>query len=208
MFVVGRQAGVTTIGELVAAARMRTREFTFGSSGLGTGSHLGVEEFNRKAGIQAVHVPAGSTDAIADSIQNTVAGRTTYAMWPISLTLPHIRDGGLLALAVSTARRSSLLPEVPTVVEAGIAGYDFPIWYGIWTPAGTPAAVVESLARSIAHVLADPHVRESLAEHGAEPMRMTPVEFEALVRSERDRAAPAHESRRVLRDRLVSRTRM
>lgn len=189
VFVVGEQAGVSTIDELIAAANTRPGGLTFGSSGMGTGSHLGVEEFNLKAGIRAVHVPAGPADAIADSIANTIAGRTSYAMWPIYLALPQILEGSLVALAVSGARRSRQLPLVPTVAEAGVSGYDFPIWYGMWTPAGTPPNVVAKLAQDVASVLTEPDLREELAEHGAEPMSMTQPEFGAFVLSESDSAA-------------------
>ena len=140
VLVAGKPAGVTTVGELIAAAKAKPGELKFGSTGVGTGTHLGVEKFNLAAGIKAVHVPPRPTDAIADVIANTIAGRTTYMMAPISLALSPIRDGKLVALGVSTARRSTLLPEVPTIAEAGVAGFDFPIWYGIWAPAGTPAA--------------------------------------------------------------------
>jgi tripartite-type tricarboxylate transporter receptor subunit TctC len=189
VFVVGKQVGVSTIDELIAAANATPGGLTFGSSGMGTGSHLGVEKFNLEAGIRAAHVPAGPADAIADSIANTVAGRTTYAMWPVYLALPQILDGSLVGLAVSGTLRSPQLPQVPTVAEAGVAGYDFPIWYGMWTPAGTAPEVVAKLAQDIASVLAEPDLREELAEHGAEPMNMTQPEFEAFVWSERDSAA-------------------
>jgi len=90
-------------------------------------------------------VPARPADSNADTIANAITGHTTYYMAPISLALPQIRDGKLIALGVSTARRSSLLPEVPTIAEAGVAGFDFPIWYGLWAPAGTPAGVIDNL---------------------------------------------------------------
>src|SRR3954447_9244318 len=115
VFVVGKQVGVTTIDELIAAANARPGGLTFSSTGMGTGSHIGVEKFNLEAGIRAAHVPAGPADAIADSIAKTVAGRTTYALWPVYLALPRILDGSLVALAVSGTRRSPQLPQVPTV---------------------------------------------------------------------------------------------
>ncbi len=189
LFVVGKRAGITSIRELTAAAKVEPGALTFGSMGIGTGSHLGVEKFNLEAGIKSMHVPAGPTDAIADSIANTVAGRTTYAMWPIPTALPQVREGGLIGLAVSSVRRSRLLPEVPTVAEAGVAGYDFPIWYGIWTPAATPPEVVGRIARDIAHVLAEPDLRDSLASHGGGPMSMTQADFQAFVLRESDHAA-------------------
>lgn len=194
VFVVGKQAGVRSMDEFVSAANAWPGGLTFGSSGPGTGSHLGVEKFNFEAGIKAVHMPAGRADSIADSIANTVSGRTTYAMWPVYLALPQILDGRLVALAVSGTRRSPQLPQVPTAAEAGVTGYDFPIWYGMWTPAGTPTEVVTKLAQDIASVLAEPDLRQELAEHGAEPMSMTQAEFQAFVSSERDSAA------RIMRD--------
>lgn len=189
VFVVGKQARIFTIQELIAQATVRPGELKFGSIGDGTGSHLGVEKFNLQAGVTATHVRAGPDDAIADAIDATVAGRTTYAMWPISLALSHIREGRLVALAVSSARRSRQLPHVPTVAEAGVAGYDFPIWYGIWAPAATPPGVVGRLSHDIATVLADPDTCETLAKHDAEPMHMTQEEFARFVVSESEEAA-------------------
>ena len=156
---------------------------------MGTGSHLGIEKFNLAAGINATHVPARGSDAIADTIANTIAGRTDYALSPIPTTLPHIRAGRLLPLGLSSARRSSALPDVPTVAEAGVPGFDFPIWYGIWAPAQTPAGIVSTLARDIADTLATAELSEWLTQHDADPMRMSPAEFGAFVVSEAKRAA-------------------
>ena len=189
VLVAGKLAGITTVGELVAAAKANPAELKFGSSGLGTGTHLGVEKFNLEAGIKAIHVPARQGDAIADTIANTVAGRTDYLLAPIPLALADIRAGRLRALGVSTKKRSYLLPEVPTIAEAGVAGFDYPIWYGVWVPAGTPAAVVDKLAKDIARVLAAPDVRDALAKHGADPMSMTQPDFAHFVLSESKTAA-------------------
>jgi tripartite-type tricarboxylate transporter receptor subunit TctC len=189
VLVAGKAAGVTTIGQLIAAAKAKPGKLKFGSSGVGTGSHFGIEKFNLATGINAVHVPARPGDAIADTIANTVAGRTDYLLAPIQLALVEIRAGRLRALGVSTKKRSSLLPEVPTIAEAGVAGFDFPIWYGVWTPAGTPAAVVDKLARDIPHALASPDLRDWLMKHGDEPMSMTQPEFARFVLSESESAA-------------------
>jgi tripartite-type tricarboxylate transporter receptor subunit TctC len=188
VLVAGKLAGITTVGELVAAAKAKPAKLKFGSSGLGTGTHLGVEKFNLEVGIKALHVPARQGDAIADTIANTVAGRTDYLLAPIELALPQIRDGKLLALGVSTARRSVLLPEVPTIAEAGVPGFDFPIWYGIWVPADTPAGVVDKLAMDIGRVLAGPDLRDWVAKHGGEPMSMTQPEFARFVLEESENA--------------------
>lgn len=189
VLVAGKAAGVTTIAELIAVAKAKTGKLKFGSSGVGTGSHFGIEKFNLAAGINAVHVPARPGDAIADTIANTVAGRTDYLLAPIQLALIEIRASRLRALGVSTKKRSSLLPEVPTIAEAGVAGFDFPIWYGVWAPDGTPAAVVDKLARDIAHALTSPDLRDWLTKHGDEPMSMTQPEFARFVLSESESAA-------------------
>ena len=189
VLVTGKSSGITTVGELVAAAKAKAGNMRFGSSGIGTGTHLGAEKFNLEAGIKAVHVPARAGNAIADTIANTVAGRTDYQLAPIELALVKIRAGRLRALGVTTKKRSSLLPEVPTIAEAGVSGFDWPIWYGVWVPAGTPAGVVDKLAKDIARTLATPDMRDWLAKHGADPMIMTQPEFARFVLSESEKAA-------------------
>jgi tripartite-type tricarboxylate transporter receptor subunit TctC len=146
-------------------------------------------KFNLSAGIEAVDVPPQPTDAIADIVAGTIEGRTTYLIAPISIVLPHIRDGNLFPLGVTTVRRSTLLPQVPTIAEAGAAGFDFPIWYGIWVPAGTPAGVVDKLSKDIGRVLAGPVLRDWVTKHGGEPMSMTQPEFARFVQAESESAA-------------------
>lgn len=189
VIVAGKLAGIATLRALIAAAKEKPGVLTFASTGVGTATHLGVEEFNQAAGIKAVHIPAVSGEAIADTIAHTVAGRRTYMMAPIERALPDIRSGNLIALGVTTKKRSSLLPEVPTIAEAGVAGFDYPIWYGVWVPTGTPAGVVSKLANDIAHVMAMPDLRDWLAKHGADSMSMTQPEFARFVLSESERAA-------------------
>ena len=189
VLVASGSSGITTVSELIAAAKAKRGELKFGSTGVGTGSHLGVERFNLEAGIKTQHVPAGPSESIANVIANTVAGRTTYMLAPISLALVDIRSGRLHALGVTTKRRSSLLPEVPTISEAAVPGFEHPIWYGVWVPAGTPAGTVEKLAKDIARVLAAPDLRDQLAKDGAEPMSMTQPEFARFVLNESESAA-------------------
>ena len=178
VLVAGKWTGITTIGELIAAVKAKPGNLKFGSAGLGTGTHLGAERFNLDTGIKALHVPG---DTMPQAIADTVAGRTTYMIAPISYAMGDIRTGKLRALGVTTKKRSSLLPEVPTIAEAGVPGFDYPIWYGVWVPAGTPAAVVDKLAKDIARVLAAPELRAWLEEHGAERMSMTQPEFARFV---------------------------
>jgi len=194
VLVAGKSSGITSVGGLIAAAKAKPGELKFGSTGVGTGTHLGIEKFNLEAGIRAAHLPAQPGDAITDVIASAVAGRTTYMMAPIQLALVDIRAGNLRALGVTTMKRSSLLPEVPTISEAGVPGFDHPIWYGVWVPAGTPAGVVEKIAKDIARTLARPDVRDELAQRGADPMSMTQPEFARFVLSESESAAHIIES--------------
>jgi tripartite-type tricarboxylate transporter receptor subunit TctC len=110
-------------------------------------------------------------------------------MSPIQFALAGTRAGKLVALGVTTKKRSSLLPQVPTIAEAGVVGYDFRIWYGVWAPAGTPAKVVDKLATDIAVAMSTPALREWVAEHGADPLRMTQPEFAQFVLSKSESAA-------------------
>lgn len=189
VLVAGKPAGVTTIGELIAAAKAKPNELKFASAGFGSGTHLGIVKFNLEAGITAADVPPQATDAIADVLAGTIAGRTTYMLAPISIAVTPIRDGKLAALGVTTTRRSSLLPWVPTIAEAGVAGYEFPIWYGMWARAGTPAGVINKLAKDIARVLTTPDLRDWIAGHGGEMMSMTQPAFARFVLSESESAA-------------------
>jgi tripartite-type tricarboxylate transporter receptor subunit TctC len=190
VLVASKTAGITTVGELIEAAKTKPGELKFGSAGIGTGTHLGVEKFNLEVGIKAVHVPPQPGDAITEVIATIVAGRrTTYMMVPIPLALADIRADRLRALGVSTNRRSLLLPEVPTIAETGVAGFDYPIWYGVWVPAGTPPGVVDKLANDIARTMRAPDLRDWLAKDGADPMIMTQSEFARFVVSESESAA-------------------
>jgi tripartite-type tricarboxylate transporter receptor subunit TctC len=189
VLVTGKLTGITTVGELVAAAKEKPGQLKFGSTGTGTGTHLAIEKFNLTAGIKAVHVPAQPGDAITETIASAVAGRTDYMLAPIQLALIDIRAGRLRPLGVSAKKRSPLLPEVPTIAEAGVADFDYPIWYGVWTPAGTPAGVVDKLAKDIARALATPDLRDWLVKHGADPMSMSQPEFARFVLSESESAA-------------------
>src|SRR5580693_1361079 len=123
VLVAGKSSGIATVGELIATAKAKPGELRFASTGVGTGTHLGVEKFNLEAGIKAVHVPAKAGDAIADVIADTVAGGATYMMAPIQLALADIRAAKLHALGVTTRSRSHLLPEAPTIAEAGVPGF-------------------------------------------------------------------------------------
>ena len=189
VLVTSKSSGITSVGELIARAKAQPGRLRFGSAGAGSGNYVGIEKFNLEAGIRAVDVPPGRGESIADVIANTVAGRIDYLIAPIPLALGDIRAGRLLAIGVSTKKRSRLLPEVPTIEEAGVPGFDYPIWYGVWVPAGTPTAVVEKLAKDIERAIATADLRDSLAKHGADPMSMTQPEFARFVMKESASAA-------------------
>jgi tripartite-type tricarboxylate transporter receptor subunit TctC len=185
VLVVAPASGYKSVAELIADAKKKPGALSFASAGIGSGTHFNAEKFRLAAGIDVVHVPyKGTPEAMTD----TLAGRVAYFFAPISAALPQLRDGRLLALAVSSARRSSLLPGVPTLAESGLAGFDYNLWVAMFAPAGTPAEVVEQINRDLARVLAEPEVKERLATLGAEPMTMSVAEFDRFLRAEMDDA--------------------
>src|SRR3989475_1562422 len=181
VLVVSPSAGIKSVGELIAMAKQKPGQLNFSSAGTGSGTHINAEKFKLAAGIDVVHIPyKGTPEALTD----TIAGRVTYFFSPISAALPFVRDGKLIALAVSTAKRSSALPNVPTVAEAGLPGFDYSLWVGLFAPAGTPPEVVDKIARDVRTVAQSADVKERFAALGAEPMPMTPAEFKQFVDAE------------------------
>jgi tripartite-type tricarboxylate transporter receptor subunit TctC len=181
VLVVSPSSGIKTVAELIAQAKQKPGQLNFGSAGTGSGTHINAEKFKLAAGIDVVHIPyKGTPEALTD----TIAGRVTYFFSPISAALPFVREGKLVALAVSTAKRSSALPNVPTVAEAGLPGFDYSLWVGMFAPAGTPPEVVEKIARDVRTVAQSADVKERFAALGAEPMPMTSAEFKQFVDSE------------------------
>ena len=186
VLVVSPSTGYKTVADLIAAAKKSPGTLNFGSAGTGSGTHINGEKFRLAAGIDVVHIPyKGTPEAITD----TMTGRVTYFFSPISAALPNIREGKLVALGVSTAKRSSALPNVPTIAESGLPGFDYNLWVGMFAPAGTPADVVDKINADVAKVLQTPDARERLAALGAEAMVMTPAEFRKFMRDEIDDSA-------------------
>ncbi len=181
VLVVAPASGYKTVADLVDDAKKRPGSLNFASAGIGSGTHINGEKFKLSAGIGVVHIPyKGTPEALTD----TIAGRVTYFFSPISAALPFVRDGKLVALAVSTAKRSSALPNVPTVAEAGLPGFDYSLWVGMFAPAGTPTDVVDKIARDVRTVAQSSDVKERFAALGAEQMPMTPSEFKQFVDAE------------------------
>jgi tripartite-type tricarboxylate transporter receptor subunit TctC len=159
------------LGELIAAAKARPGSLSYASAGVGSASHLAVELFRNLSGIDAVHVPyKGSADAIGD----LVSGRVDFSFAPVGSTLALVKDGKARALAVTTAERAALLPDVPTFDEAGVKGYRFDFWYAVFAPAGTPSAVMARLADAFQQALALPDIREKFAAQGVIASRISP----------------------------------
>ena len=181
MVLVVGASGPSSVAELIAAARSRPGQISYGSAGIGSGAHFNSEKFRIAAGIDVLHVPYKGG---AEAIQDTIAGRITFTFNTVTLALPHIREGRLRVLAVSSAQRSALLPGTPTVAESGIPGFEYTFWNGLWAPAATPREVVQRLNTEIDKVFQNREVRERLAVLGAEPMHMAPEEFARFVRDE------------------------
>jgi tripartite-type tricarboxylate transporter receptor subunit TctC len=172
--------GIKTIAEFVAAAKARPGAFTYASAGVGSVTHLTAERFRLSAGFEAIHVPfrgGGFRPEVA-------SGRVDFAFSPIAVAVPDIRDGRLLALAVSSRERASALPDLPTTLEAGYANSDYAMWLGVFMPAKTPRPIVQRLHEETMKALKLPALRERLATLDLEPMPMTSAEFDAFVRDE------------------------
>jgi tripartite-type tricarboxylate transporter receptor subunit TctC len=185
VLVVAPAAGLRSAGELIAAAKARPGALAYGSAGIGSGAHFSAEQFRIAAGIEVLHVPyKGGAEAIND----TAAGRLSFTFNTVTVALPYISDARLVALGVTGAARSSLLPAVPTLAEAALPGFEYTFWNGLWAPAGTPAAVCEQIARELAEIVASAEVHARFARLGAESMAMTPAEFARFVQREIENA--------------------
>jgi tripartite-type tricarboxylate transporter receptor subunit TctC len=187
--------GARSLAQFIATAKARPGQLNWGSAGNGTASHLAGEVFNNAAGITMTHVPYKGP---AEQIQDVLAGRIDLALVPVNAAKAHVDAGRMVAVAVTTQRRSSVV-DAPTVAEGGVAGYEFTPWFGLLAPAGTPRAIVDRLNAQVMAAINQPEVRARLQAQGAEPMQMGAAEFDALVRSEVTRFA------RVFRDAGVQR---
>jgi tripartite-type tricarboxylate transporter receptor subunit TctC len=163
------------------AERGRAGNLTYASAGVGSASHWGAERFRRAAGFAATHVPfRGGPEAITE----VITGRIDFACLGTSSSLPFVRDGKLVALAVTTRQRSASLPDVPTTLEAGFPDSDYTFWNGFLGPAQTPKPIIERLHHEIAKILEQPSIKEKLSIQGVEPFAMSPGAFDALIRRE------------------------
>jgi tripartite-type tricarboxylate transporter receptor subunit TctC len=182
VLVVRAQAPFNSIADLMSAARAKPGALSYGSTGIGGGNHLAGELFALAALAQLTHVPyKGSAPALADLL----GGQISFMFDTVITSVPHIHSGKLRAFAVSSAKRASSLPEVPTLQEAGIKGFDISQWQGVLAPAGTPRAIVERLNAQIVKAMHAPDVHQRIAVQGGnEIVTGTPEEFSALIKKE------------------------
>jgi tripartite-type tricarboxylate transporter receptor subunit TctC len=170
----------SSVKELIALAREKS--LSAGSSGIGATGHLSIELFNLMAGVKLVHVPyKGGGPAMSD----LVGGQVNLIFATTASAIPHLKSGRIKGIAVTTAKRSSLLPDLPTISEAGLDGFDANNWYGLVVPAKTPRAIIDQLNAEVTKVLAMPEVKTTLFNQGLDPAPGTPEQFGAYIRSER-----------------------
>jgi len=181
LLVINPNVPAKNVAELVALMKANPGKYTFASSGNGTSQHLSGELFKSIAGVDMQHVPyKGSPPAL----QDVVGGQVTMTFDNITTALPLAKAGNLRALAVTTAQRSAVAPEIPTMAEAGLAGYEIGSWQGVFAPAGTPPEIVRRLNTEIVRILKSPEIHDKLIALGAEPVGNSVDEFTAMVKSE------------------------
>jgi len=172
-----------TLADLIAYGKANPGKINFGHAGVGSGTHLNTVKLITAAGIQVTQVPFKGTPEVVQAI---FSGAVDCYWVPISAGVSNIRAGRLHALAVSTGKRSPLLPDLATTAEAGVKGADFGLWFGLWGPAGIPADIVNKISTDTRRALADPVVLERLRNTGNSALDMSPAEFARFVRSEID----------------------
>jgi tripartite-type tricarboxylate transporter receptor subunit TctC len=181
ILVVNNALPVKSVKELIAYAKANPGKLSYGSPGLGSTAHLSMELFKSMTGTNMIHVPyKGSAGVMAD----VISGQIALTMDNIPPYLPQVKAGKLRALAVSPSKRTPAAPEIPTVAEAGVPGYDSGAWFGLVAPAGTPKPVVDKLAHETQRILKLPDVRERIGALGAEVVGDAPEEFNAFMKSE------------------------
>src|SRR5216684_3462965 len=178
---IGADLVAKSVKELIEYAKANPGKLSFASSGNGTSVHLSGELFKAMAGVSMTHIPyKGSAPAIID----LMGGQVQLMFDNMPTALPHVKAGRLRALAVTSAKRSPAMPDLPTIAEAGVAGYEAESWFGVLAPAGTPSAIVTKLNGEIVRILGLPEIKERLLSQGAEPVGNSPEQFAAHITAE------------------------
>jgi tripartite-type tricarboxylate transporter receptor subunit TctC len=172
---------VRSVKELIALAKSKPGELNYASSGVGNSPHLAGEMFKMMAGVDMVHIPYKGT---GPELNDLLAGHVKIAFETTPAVLPHVKEGKLLALAVNSAKRTPLLPNVPTMSEAGVPGFEMTSWNGLAFPAGTPKEIVTRVYQETVRAVQMPDVREKLSSLGADPVGSTPEQFAAHIQAE------------------------
>ncbi len=170
-----------SVKELVALAKRQPGQLSFASAGNGTGGHLSGELFKLLAGIDLLHVPY---KGVAPALIDVISGQVSMTFASILSGHPHVRSGKLRALAVTGGKRSPAVPQLPTMIEAGVKGYESATWYGLLAPAATPPDIVAKLSTEVAAILKSPEISERLSKEGADPVGNTSAEFGKFIQSE------------------------
>jgi tripartite-type tricarboxylate transporter receptor subunit TctC len=179
-------SGLKNLADFVREAKANPGKLNFASAGIGSGTHFNIEKLKIATGVNVTHVPyKGTPEAIGDTISN----RTCCYWAPLNAALPHVNGGKAVALAVSSAQRSPLLPNVPTVAEQGYAGFDYTLWVGLWGPANMPADLAAKINKDVNAALASPDTRERLTKLGTVPGNTSIAEFNAFIRKEVEETA-------------------
>jgi tripartite-type tricarboxylate transporter receptor subunit TctC len=178
ILVVPPSLGVSSVQELIALAKKDPGKLNYATSGVGTVVHLTSEHFANMAGVKFTHVPYKGVQL---SIPDLLSGQVSMLFDNIMTAQSHIKSGKLKALGISSSQRSPLVPDVPTIAESGLPGFESVTWFGVFGPAGTPKAVVDRMNAEVNRVLADPAIRERFAQLGFEPAGGTPGDFAAVV---------------------------
>jgi tripartite-type tricarboxylate transporter receptor subunit TctC len=181
MVVVNSEVPAKNIAEFIALAKTQPGKLNYGSAGAGTAHHLIGEMFKLRAGVDLVHVPyKGSAPAVADLL----SGQVQLMFDTVTSGLPQVKAGKLRALAVTTAKRSSAMPDVPSLSETALPGFDVGTWFGLLAPAATPPAIVQKLNAEIVKIIQQPDVRKQMLEAGSEPMGNTSQQMAAQIKAE------------------------
>src|SRR6266850_7633417 len=181
VMVTARGGAYPTLKSLIDAAKAQPGHIPFASAGVGTSTHMAAEYVAQVAGITMLNIPyKGSPEAI----QDTIAGRTSFYMAPLDVAIGHLKDGKITPFGVSTAERSAIVPEIPTLAEQGLANYSLALWFGIWARTGTPPAVVQKLNAQVTAIGQSKEARAQLDKLGIAPGSLKPEEFAKFVREQ------------------------